>query len=122
MENQTVNAKNVTLRYLLTAGLTLTIASITRPTPADEVTEWNQNMLAAASVTSETLPGVARYFDSFSQAADELDDARVFGGIHFRNSCKVGHAQAGQVAEYILAHSLQRLHGKGDRLKKAGGK
>jgi len=65
------------------------------------------------SAISETLPGVTRNFSSFSQAADELGDARVFGGIHFRNSCNVGRAQGEQVAEYILANSLQRLHGKG---------
>ena len=63
----------------------------------------------AFSVTSETLPGVTRYFSSLSQAADELDDARIFGGIHFRTSCNVARAQGEQVAEYILANSLRRL-------------
>ena len=67
----------------------------------------------AFSATSETLPGVTRYFSSFSQAADELDNARIFGGIHFRNSCNVGRDQGEQVAEYVLANSLKRLHGKG---------
>lgn len=50
---------------------------------------------------------------SFSQATEELDDARVFGGIHFRTSCNVGRAQGEQVGQYILANFLQRLHGKG---------
>lgn len=75
----------------------------------------------AFSATSETLPGVSRCFGSFSQAADELDDARIFGGIHFRTSCNVGRAQGQQVAEYILANSLQRLHGKGGLPKGAEG-
>jgi hypothetical protein len=73
------------------------------------------------SATSETLPGVTRYFSSFSQASDELDDARVFGGIHFRNSCNVGRAQGQQVGEYILANSLQRLHGKAGPLEEGDG-
>ncbi len=74
------------------------------------------------SVTSETLPGAVRYFTSFSQAADEVDDARVFGGIHFRNSCDVGHAQGRQVGQYILTHSLRRLHGNGHLPEETEGK
>jgi hypothetical protein len=76
----------------------------------------------AFSVTSETLPGVTRYFSSFSQATDELDDARIFGGIHFRNSCIVGRALGNQVGQYILAHSLQRFHGEADLPQETEGK
>lgn len=66
----------------------------------------------AFSLISEALLGVTRYYTSFSQATDEVNDARVFAGIHFRTSCNTGRALGGQVAQYILAHSLQRLHGE----------
>jgi hypothetical protein len=48
------------------------------------------------SVTSELLPGVTRYYSSFSGAVDEIRDARVFAGIHFRSACTDGQA-AGQL-------------------------
>jgi hypothetical protein len=63
------------------------------------------------SITSEALPGVTRSFNSFSQATDELNDARVFGGIHFRTAVNVGRALGVQVAQYVLENSLQRTHG-----------
>jgi hypothetical protein len=63
------------------------------------------------SVTSELTPGVTRYYSSFSGAELEVRDARVFGGIHFRTACSDGRATGRQVAAYVLANALQRLHG-----------
>jgi hypothetical protein len=63
------------------------------------------------SVTSELTPGVTRYFSSFSGAVDEVRDARVFGGIHFRSACNDGQAMGRRVAGYVLENALQRLHG-----------
>jgi hypothetical protein len=62
----------------------------------------------AFSITSETLPGVTRYFTSFSQATDELNDARVFSGAHFRTAVNVARELGRQVAEYILNNALER--------------
>jgi len=45
-------------------------------------------------------------------ALDEIVDARVFGGIHFRNSCKVGQKLGGNVGAYVVKHSLQRIDGR----------
>jgi hypothetical protein len=63
------------------------------------------------SVTSELTPGVTRYYTSFSGAVDEVRDARVFGGIHFRSACEDGQALGREVADYILVNALQRLQG-----------
>src|SRR6266446_8955343 len=38
------------------------------------------------TLTSPTAPGVTRHYTSFLQIADEIDNARVWGGIHFRYS------------------------------------
>jgi hypothetical protein len=62
----------------------------------------------AFSITSETLPGITRNFTSFSQSADELNDARVFAGIHFRTAVNVGRELGRQVAEFVLENALQR--------------
>ncbi len=66
----------------------------------------------AFSLTSETLPGATRYYASFSQATDELNDARVFAGIHFRTAVNVGRALGAEVAEYVLKNALQPVHGR----------
>jgi hypothetical protein len=63
------------------------------------------------SVTSELTPGVTRNYSSFSGAVDEIRDARVFGGIHFRTACVDGQNMGRRVAHYVLENSLQRLHG-----------
>jgi hypothetical protein len=69
----------------------------------------------AFSMTSETLPGVTRYFKSFSEATDELNDARVFGGSHFRTAVNVGRELGRQVAEYVLDNALQRSDHRGQQ-------
>jgi hypothetical protein len=53
------------------------------------------------SVDSEKLPGVLRSFPSFSQAVLEINDARVFGGIHFRSACLRGNIVGQAVAKFV---------------------
>src|SRR5260370_3671036 len=64
------------------------------------------------SIDSEKLPGVSRSFSSFSQAVLEINDARVFGGIHFRNACVDGNTLGRSVAGYALQNAAQSLNGK----------
>ena len=64
------------------------------------------------SLTSEVTPGVTRYYTSFTVAAEEAGDARVFGGIHFRSACNDANAMGREVASYILQNAFDRLHGK----------
>jgi hypothetical protein len=49
-----------------------------------------------------------------SSARDEIADARVFGGIHFRTACDDGFATGAKVGQYVLENSLQRIHGQGN--------
>jgi hypothetical protein len=51
--------------------------------------------------------GVVRSFSSFSEALNEVTNARVFSGINFRTACEDGEARGTAVANYILANSLQ---------------
>jgi hypothetical protein len=67
------------------------------------------------SVSSDGMPGVVRSFSSFSQALDEVRNARVFGGIHFRTACNDGQGLGWAVGEYILRHALFPNHGEGRR-------
>ena len=59
---------------------------------------------AEFTLTSETLPGVVRSYTSFTQAADEAFDARIYGGIHFRSACRDGRALGTQVGSLVMAN------------------
>ena len=59
---------------------------------------------------SPGMPGVTRFFPSFSAAIEEVANARVFAGIHFRTACKDGVQLGSSVANYVIDHSFQRAH------------
>jgi len=66
------------------------------------------------TLTAPTLPGVSRQYDSFSEAADEVKEARIWGGLHFRNSCNVGQEKGNALADYVLANFLLPFRGDDD--------
>lgn len=59
-------------------------------------------------IDSLSLPGVTRRFESFSQAARENADSRVYCGIHWRTSTRAGVAQGQQIGEFVFEHELAR--------------
>jgi hypothetical protein len=63
------------------------------------------------TIDSELRPGHDRQYDSFSAALADVHNARVFGGIHFRFSCLRGSAVGKLIADYVLGHALQPVHG-----------
>lgn len=54
-----------------------------------------------------TQTGITRTWTSFSEAVDEVIDARVYSGIHFRNSDEVGARMGRQVAQFVAKHALR---------------
>ena len=67
----------------------------------------------AFEATSEVMPGPVRSFVGFNGAITEMANARVFGGMHFRNSCLRGSELGGAVAAYVLEHAMQPIgHGR----------
>ena len=50
-------------------------------------------------------------YSSFDQITDDISDARVYGGIHFRFDQDAGAALGRDVARYIYKHNLRRTHG-----------
>ena len=47
---------------------------------------------------TSTITGVTRQWDTFSEGIDEVIDARVYSGIHFRTADENGARQGGQSA------------------------
>jgi hypothetical protein len=62
------------------------------------------------SVTSAGLPGTERDFTSFSAAVQQVQDARIDAGFHFRFSCLDGATLGAQVASYVTHTLMQPLH------------
>lgn len=65
------------------------------------------------NVGSNAMPGVTRRFTNFSAALEEIKNARVFGGIHFRTACVDGTALGISVGDYLMAHALLPTGGGG---------
>jgi membrane-associated phospholipid phosphatase len=57
-------------------------------------------------MASDGMLGVVRSFSSFGAALAEVNDARVFAGIHFRSAVEDGGATGRAVARYVLGHGL----------------
>jgi hypothetical protein len=64
----------------------------------------------AFTMDSDGMPGVTRVFPSFSAAIEEVRNARVFVGIHFRTACNDGAQLGSSVANYVFNHSFQPVH------------
>ena len=64
------------------------------------------------TLTSPTVPGVVRSYTSFTQAAEEAFNARIYGGIHFRSACRDGRALGVQVGSLVTATVAQSARGR----------
>jgi hypothetical protein len=58
---------------------------------------------------SAPTPGQARHFDRFSQNLQEIIDARVWGGIHFRTADEQGAKLGAKVAKFEQKHFFQTV-------------
>jgi hypothetical protein len=56
--------------------------------------------------TSPTLPGVTRSWNSIAEFTQEVSDARVYDGVHYRNSTEVGAAMGRKLGEMAVAKFL----------------
>jgi PAP2 superfamily len=54
------------------------------------------------------IPDVILHYTKFSQITRDIDDARVYGGIHFRFDQEAGARQGRQVGTYVYKNNLRR--------------
>jgi hypothetical protein len=60
------------------------------------------------TLSNPTVPGVVLQYEAFRQITRDIDDARIYGGIHFRFD-QVAGAQLGRdVGAYVHRHTLRR--------------
>jgi hypothetical protein len=63
-------------------------------------------------VTSSRFPGETRSFDRFSDALNEIIDARVYAGLHFRTADVQGRILGRKVAHYMAKHYFQPVRAR----------
>jgi hypothetical protein len=56
---------------------------------------------------SPTTPGFPRQWATFSDGVDEVIDARIYAGIHYRTSDEEGARVGRQVARFVINHALR---------------
>jgi hypothetical protein len=57
--------------------------------------------------TSPRNPAFPRFWTSFSQGVDEVLDARIYIGFHFRTADETGARLGRQVAHFVVTHALR---------------
>jgi hypothetical protein len=66
-----------------------------------------------APLTALPAKLITRTFGSLSEAVDEAERARVYGGLHFREGCRAGARQGTQIGRFVSMHTMQPVRGPG---------
>jgi hypothetical protein len=61
------------------------------------------------TLTNADLPDIVLHYTSFKQITDDIDEARIFGGVHYRFDQESGARQGKRLGNYILKHQLRPL-------------
>jgi hypothetical protein len=62
------------------------------------------------TLSDPSLPTVTLHYTSFHDITDDIDDARVYGGIHFRFDQEAGGRLGRRVGRYVYGHNLRPAH------------
>jgi hypothetical protein len=64
----------------------------------------------AMTLTNPTLPDIVLQYTSFKQITDDISDARIFGGIHFRPDQAAGARLGRAVGSAVYKNNLRPVH------------
>jgi hypothetical protein len=64
----------------------------------------------AITLASPPVPDVVLHYTSWKQITDDVDDARVYGGVHYRFDQEEAAEQGHRVGTYVLRHWLRAVH------------
>jgi hypothetical protein len=66
-------------------------------------------------LSNPAVNGVVLQYSTFRNITRDIDDARIYGGIHFRFDQEAGAKLGKQVGGYVYRNTLRRRHGGGDQ-------
>jgi hypothetical protein len=61
------------------------------------------------TLSNSHIPSVVLHYSKLEDITDDIDDARVYGGIHFRYDQEAGGRQGVSVGSFVFKHNLLRL-------------
>ena len=61
----------------------------------------------AITMANPAVPGLTFHYTSLNQITDDISDARVYGGIHFRFDQDAGADLGRDIAAYVYKHNLR---------------
>lgn len=67
---------------------------------------FGKGQVAPIAMTSATAPGVTHRWTRIADYVTEVDNARVWGGLHYRNSTEVGEAMGRKIGALAVKESL----------------
>jgi hypothetical protein len=62
------------------------------------------------TLSAPNVPGVVLHYTTFARIVEDIDDARVYGGIHFRFDQDAGAHQGKSIGAYIYKNNLRVAH------------
>jgi hypothetical protein len=65
----------------------------------------------AITLTNPAVPTIVLHYGSFRQITDDISDARVYGGIHFRTDQDAGARLGREVGTAVYKNNLRAMHG-----------
>jgi hypothetical protein len=68
---------------------------------------FDGDAIAFTTTSGAPFSGITRSFASFSQAAQENADSRVYAGLHFRTACRDGVMLGQTIGRHAFTHYLQ---------------
>jgi hypothetical protein len=61
-------------------------------------------------LTNPSVPGITLTYNTFHEISNDVDDARVYGGIHFRFDQDAGNRLGREVATYVYKNNLRKVN------------
>jgi hypothetical protein len=65
----------------------------------------------AITLSNPAVPNIVLYYGSFRQITDDISDARVYGGIHFRTDQDAGARLGDTIGKAVYKNNLRRMRG-----------
>jgi hypothetical protein len=62
------------------------------------------------TLTTPALPDIVLEYGTGKHITDDIDDARIYGGIHFRFDQDAGRRLGREIAAFISNHELRGAH------------
>ena len=71
--------------------------------------QFGEGEVAPVAMTSAAVPGVTHRWTKISDYVNEVSNARIWGGVHYRSSTQVGRAMGTRIGQLAVATTLRPL-------------